>query len=389
MKIPDNHPLPITSFEDLARKRYLHSVSIYLPMHKAGKEQNEHLAQANLKSCIKEVHRALEKHQLTDFEIKSYLKPIKDLIANVDLWRNPSDGLAIFLNENGLNYYPFPVTFETQTYVSDHFYLKPLLPLYHNDGTYYILELSQDYVKLHECSRYGCKDLNIEDFSPNQLEKAVGFDYKSKMLQFRSGHATHKAGSFHGHGEGKDDHDDEMKIFFRAIDKGVKQLTNDKKAPLMLSCAAPLYSIYKDVNSYPNLYEKYLDGDPEFTNKTKMHQKSWELIREYFEKTKMSKIDLFKELYHTQKISYNPSKIIPAALNGKIDTLFIQKGADLFGVYNKERNKVRLDDSKKLTNVSLLNLAAMQTFAQRGKVYELEPKEMPVKEQPINAIYRY
>jgi hypothetical protein len=31
----------------------------------------------------------------------------------------------------------------------------------------------------------------------------------------------------------------------------------------------------------------------------------------------------------------------------------------------------------------------MQTFAQRGKVYELEPKEMPVKEQPINAIYRY
>lgn len=389
MRTYENQPLSKISFEELVSKQFMHSVSVYLPMHKTGKEQNENLAQANLKSCIKEVHQLLAEHQMRENEINVYLKPLRDLIANIDLWRNPSDGLAIFLNKDGLNYYSFPIVFDTQIYVSDHFYLMPLLPMYHGDGTYYLLELSEDYVKLYECSRYGCKDLFIEDVAPKQLEHAVGFDFKSKMLQFRTGQEGHGAGSFHGHGEGKDDHLDEMITYFRAIDKGVKQLITDLKAPLLLACSEPLYGVYKEVNTHPHLYEKRLIGDPEYKNKTKMHQDSWEIMQDYFEKTKYDKLDLFTELYHTTKISSQPAEIIPAALNGKVDTLFLKKGADLFGLYDKEENRVHFDKVKKLTNASLLNLAAINTFMKNGQVYELDPKEMPIMEQPMNAIFRY
>ncbi|MCK5402112.1 MAG: hypothetical protein KAJ28_10815 [Flavobacteriaceae bacterium] len=384
-----NHPLPEKKFEVLAAKRGSHCVSIYLPMHKTGKEQNEHLAQANLKSCIKEVHKALAKYQLQEDVINNYLKPIEELMVNIDLWRNPSEGLAIFLDKKGLNYYPFPISFDTQTYVADHFYLKPMLPLYHENGVYYLLELSQDYIKLYEATRYGFKDLYIEDFAPDQLEKAVGFDYKPKMLQFRSGQATHGAGSFHGHGEGKDDDKKELLTFFRAINLGVKKAITDRKAPLILACVDSLYNIYQEANSYPNLYNKHISGDPEFKDKKEMHQQSWELIQEYFKRTKNSKLDLFTEWYHTPKISQDPSEIILAAINGKIDTLFVRKGADLFGVYNKEKNHISFEDSKELNNTSLINLAAMYTFLQNGKVYELDAKEMPAKEQPINALFRF
>ena len=389
MNTSQHPPISKKEFEALASKRSSHSVSIYVPMYKTGKEQNEHLAQANFRRCINEAHRDLVKYALDEEEINNYLKPITNLISEVDLWRNPADGLAVFLNKDGLNYYLLPMAFEAHTYVADHFYLKPLLPLYHNDGVYYLLELSGDYVKLYKCSRYSCKELSIEDIVPDQLEKAVGFDYKSKMLQFRSGHATHGAGSFHGHGEGKDDRDEEMMAFFRAIDKGINQLISDKKAPLVLACSAPLHAMYKEANSYPNLFEKYLGGDPEFRDKKKMHQQSWELIKEHFQEIRKSKLNLFTELYHTSKISYTPSEIIPAALKGKIDTLFIRKGPDLFGLYNKENDTVRFDESKKLTNVSLLNFAAMHTFMQKGRVYELDPNDMPVQEQPLNAIFRY
>ncbi|MEL4455050.1 hypothetical protein [Lutimonas vermicola] len=389
MNTSQHPPISKKAFEALASKRSSHSVSIYVPMYKTGKEQNEHLAQANLRRCINEAHSDLVKYALDEEEINNYLKPITDLISEVDLWRNPADGLAVFLNKDGLNYYLLPIAFESRTYVADHFYLKPLLPMYHNDGVYYLLELSGDYVKLYKCSRYSCKELSIEDIAPDQLEKAVGFDYKSKMLQFRSGQATHRAGSFHGHGEGKDDRYEEMIVFFRAIDKGINQLISDKKAPLVLACSAPLHSIYKEANSYPNLFEKYLGGDPEFRDKKEMHQQSWELMKEHFQEIEKSKLNLFTELYHTSKISYTPSEIIPAALKGKIDTLFVRKGPDLFGLYNKENDTVRFDESKKLTNVSLLNFAAMHTFMQKGKVYELEPNDMPVQEQPLSAIFRY
>lgn len=389
MYTPENHPLPKKAFEALANNHDLHCVSIYLPMHKAGKEQNLHLAQANLKSCIKEVHKILVKHQIHEDEINNYLKPIEELVAKIDLWRNPSDGLAIFLDKKGLNYHLFPIPFETQTYVADHFYLKPLLPIYHGDGVYYLLELSEDYVRLYEASKFGFKDLHIEDFAPDELEKAVGFDFRPKMLQFRSGQATHGAGSFHGYGEGKDDEKKELATFFRAIDQGIKRVIKDQKAPLILACDEPLFPLYKEVSSYPNLYDKNIGGDPEFKNKGKLHQRSLELVQDYFGKTKKAKLAQYTELYHTPRTSYDISDIVPAAINGKIDTLFVKKGADLFGVFNKGNENIMLDDKKEIHNASLTNLAALHTFLQGGKVYLLEPQEMPIVEQSMNALFRY
>ena len=116
------HPLPIKTFETLAANHYLHCVSIYLPMYKKGKEQNEHLAQETLKKCIKIVHKTLKEYQLSDPEISTYLKPIGTLIANIELWRNPSEGLAIFLDKKGLHYYTLPIAFETKTQVANSFY---------------------------------------------------------------------------------------------------------------------------------------------------------------------------------------------------------------------------------------------------------------------------
>ena len=377
------------TFKSLMGNRASHAVSIFLPLHKTGKEQNEHLAQSTLKRCIREVHNVLKLYHMNEGEIKDYIAQLKSLLEETEIWRKPSDGLAIFLDKKGLNYFPFPISFKTQTYVSDHFYLKPLLPLYHNDGTYYLLELSQDYVKLYEGSKYGFKDMIIRDFAPDKLEKAVGSDFRSKMLQFRSGQDAHGSGAFHGYGEGKDDVKKELITFLRAIDKGINKKITDQRAPLVLACSEPLYSLYNKVNSYKNLYSKNISGDPEFKNKKEMHKLSWKLLEEYFKMGKKSKLDQFNEWYHTSKVSYNPAEIIPAAIHGKIDTLFIAKDTDLFGVYNKETNKVRFDDSRDVHNISLINYAALQTFNQGGKVFEIEQNEMPVKSEPITAIYRY
>ncbi|WP_273568070.1 hypothetical protein [Maribacter halichondriae] len=96
MNTAEINPLPKESFESLMEKRALHCVSIYLPMDKKGKEQNLHLAQALLKQCINQVKNELSEYQMHDSEIADYLRPLEQLLDKVDLWRNPSDGLAIF-----------------------------------------------------------------------------------------------------------------------------------------------------------------------------------------------------------------------------------------------------------------------------------------------------
>ncbi|MBE0424011.1 MAG: hypothetical protein IBX66_08740, partial [Lutibacter sp.] len=275
MSVAINHPLPKPIFEKLANTHGLHCVSIYLPMHKKGKEQNERLAQATLKQCIKKVSADLERHEMDPQEIKNYLKPVKALLTDIELWRNPSDGLAVFLDKNGINYYTLPISFEIKTTVSDHFYLMPLLPLYHEDDDYYLLELSQDYVKLYEANKYGYQDIYIEDFAPAQLEEAVGFDFRQNMLQFRGGQNAQLSGAFQGKNPGNDDAKKELFTFFRAIDNGINKVIENKKAPLVIACADPLFGFYKEANTYPTLLENYIAGDSEFKNKTKLHQESW------------------------------------------------------------------------------------------------------------------
>jgi len=389
MNTSEKHPLPKKDFETLTETRNLYCVSIFLPMDKKGKEQNMHLAQARLRQSINEVQKTLVEHQMQINEIEEYLEPVEQLLDKVELWRNPSDGLAIFLDsEDGMRYFMVPISFETKTYVAGHFYLLPLLPLYHNDGLYYLLDLSQDYVKLYEGSRYSFKDRHLEDFAPKQLEDAVGSDYEQKNLQFRSGQATYGA-SFHGQGAGKDDEKDELLRYFRMLDEGVKKITSDSKAPLVLSCIDRLYALYAEANTYHNLYDKHLSGDPEYKKDDKRHQESWMLVEEYFQRPQFNKINKFNELFHTQKASYEIDVIVNAALNGKIDTLFIEEGGDVYGIYDKKDNEVSIDEKHEINNVSLANLAAVQTFEQGGEVYFLPPEQMPVKESPMNAVFRY
>lgn len=383
------HPLPIEMFKKLAQNSEAHAVSIYLPMYKKGKEQNEQLAQANLKSCIKEVRTILGQYQLSEEEIIDYIKPLEALIVQNEIWRNPSQGLAIFMDRKDLQHYSLPVPFETKVYVASHFYLKPLLPLYSEDGQYYVLELSQDYVKLYQATRFIFKDITDEKLIPDTLEKVVGEDYKSKMLQHRSAPSISGGGMIHGYGEGKDDVKKELLKFYKAVDEAILKTVKNSKAPLLLSCTDEVFSLYKSISKHPNIFVENVSGDPEFVNKNELHEVSWNLLQPYFNITRNEKIESFKELYNTSKTGYETSEILPLAVEGKVDTLFVREDLELYGVYNQINRSVRLDPDKNITNTSLINLAALDTFLQGGNVYFLKANEMPFKERPLNAIYRY
>lgn len=384
------HVFTKSTFEQLAEIRGQHCVSIYLSMYKKGKELNEGLGQSNLKSCLKKVHAVLVEYGYHETKINSYLKPIRNLIFELSFWRNPSEGLAIFLDrDNGIRYYKLPFRFEIKTYVADHFYLIPLLPLFHNNGIYHLLELSRDYVKLYKGSRSNFRDVQLKKIIPKRLEEVVGYDFEQKMLQNRTGHMMYPAGSFHGQGEGKEDKKKELVSFFRKINQGVTKMLSNKKAPLILACTDELYPIYKKINSHHKLWDTNLSGDPEFKGANDLHKESWGLVQYYFGTKKREKLAKFIAKFHTSKTSYQLSEIIPEATKGKIDTLFVQQKEDFFGTYNGVKGCLILDSRKEMRNISLLNMIAICTFLHGGNVYFLEKEEMPVKNSPVNALYRF
>ncbi len=390
MKDLQIYPIPKPTFETLMKHQKAHSVTVYMPMFKGGKEQNEGMGQAVLKECIREARELLKAYQIHENEIKDYLRPIQELVSDIELWRNPAEGLAIFLDkENGMEFYKLPIAFDKQVYVANNFYVQPLFPLFYGDGRYYLLALSQDYVKLYQGSRYYFEEVVDKEITPKRLEEAVGYDYKEKQMQVRSGHSAHRTGSFHGYGEGKDDEKKELLSYFRQIDAELLKRLKNTSAPLVIACVDKLYPLYGQVNTYPKLYKKNVSGDPEFKDEVALHKDSWELVGGEFSKIKKEKMDQFTEHYHTTKTSYQLSEIIRAAVDGKIDTLFVNNDEAVFGTYNLTTQCLIIDETKEGQNVSLTNMAAVKTIMNKGHVFMVENSEMPVKNKSLNALMRF
>jgi hypothetical protein len=102
-----------------------------------------------------------------------------------------------------------------------------------------------------------------------------------------------------------------------------------------------------------------------------------------------TKLEQFKEVLDTPKSSYELHEIVPAAFDGKIDTLFVEEDNDVYGQYDLETRDLKTALNKAVFNASLVNMVAIKTFMKGGRVYFLDKTEMPVKDRVMNALMRF
>lgn len=375
---------------ELAEIHNAFCVSIYIPTHRSGEETLNGKDSLNLKNQLKNIKSKLENQGMSENEIEKFVKPIDDLLDDREFWAHQSDGLAIFLSEGLFEKYTIPVSFEAFNYLSNEFYLKPLMPLFNSDGLFYMLTLKMDDVKFYEGTRHSITEIVIDDLVPSRLEDRVGYDHEQKNLQFRSQQGNSGKGMFHGHGDDESELKNELLRYFRSIDKGLMSILHeDQNPPLVVACLDFHFPIYKEVNSYQNLFSEHISGNPADKDVFLLHEQAWKLLKPYFNQTREEKVDLYSEYLGTGKASYDINNIIPAALQGKVDTLFLENKADVFGVFDPKTQTVDVQDSSQATNVSLLNLASMEVLAKGGTVYLMEKENLPELTSEINALYRY
>lgn len=381
--------LPKRSFYDLANYHDAECISLYLPTHRAGMEVNRREDEILFKNQLKEVAGQLEQRGFCPKEIEDYLRPAHKLLEQSTFWNHLSDGLVVFIAGNYFKYYILPIHFTAFTYISDHFYLKPLMPLYNHDGRFFLLALSQDEIRFFEGTRHSITEINIEDITPNRLEEVVGYDHKQKFLQFRSAQRGAGGAIFHGHGEGKDEEKTEVRQYFKAINNGLMKILHTEDAPLVITCVDYLFPIYQEVNDYAYLFPENISGSAERVHEKTLHEQAWTILEPHFQKNREEKVSLFNDLAATSRASSQLEDILPAALAGNVEALFLQKNIDVYGIYDPSDQQVRRDSQKQSDNASLTNLAAIRTFQQGGQVFLMDAEEMPVPDTLANAILRY
>ncbi|MBW4678646.1 MAG: hypothetical protein KME19_00840 [Microcoleus vaginatus WJT46-NPBG5] len=370
------------------------SVSIYMPIYRVGPEIQQN--PVRFKNLVREAENKLEEYGFEKTEIRKVLESALQEIDEATFWENQNNGLAIFIGPDFFHYYRSPLSFAELVVVADNFHLKPLMPLLTSDGLFYLLALSQQEVRLLECTRYGAREVEVENL-PKSMDDALQYDPTAKDGQYRlstskggTNNSFQHAGSFHGQGSPDQDKiQQDILQYFHIVDHALHEFLRNKKAPLVLAGVEYLFPIYREANTYPHLVAEGITGNPEHLKPEELHEQALPIVEPVFLQAQQEAMERYQELAAiTEKTSTDVKEAVPAAYYGRVEELFVAVGVQQWGTFNPDTNTIEIHQEAEVGDDDLLNSAAIQTILNGGTVYAVEPEKVPA-EAPLAAVFRY
>ena len=386
--------LALDQIKGLAEQTQSPSISIFLPTHRAGEDTQQD--PIRFKTLLREAELRLLDKGMGPREVSALLQPAQALLDEAYFWQHQREGLAVFIAPDDFHYYHLPFRVEELLVIARSYYATPVLPLFTNNGHYYILAISQNEVRLFEGTRYSVGQIDLPDGTPESLDEALKSDDPEKQLQFHSGtsQGTSQGGvrssMFHGQGPGDEEQEDTIERYLNLVDAALKEIFREKQEPLILAGVDYLLPIYHKVSEYANIMKEGITGSHEHLRPEELQEQAWPIVEPYFRQEMETVVEQYRQLAATGKATDSIEEIVTAAFYGRVDKLLLVVDTQVWGIFNPDTgNVVHYQEAQsKEDDLALLDFAAMQTLQKDGNVYALSQMEMPTN-SPIAAVLRY
>ncbi|MFH0926505.1 MAG: hypothetical protein V1872_12905 [bacterium] len=384
----------VKEIKTLLKEQQKPCVSLFLPTHRKGKEIKQD--SIRLKNLLSRAEQGLKAQGIETEGINEFLEPAKKFLDDPYFWHYQSDGLAMFLAPNEFYYYCLPLEFEELIIVSNKFYITPLVPLLTSEGHFFILDLNQKRLRMFQGSQFSISEVDLKKI-PTSIDEALKYDCPERQLQFNTKTSSprgERPAIFFGQGIETDGdiHKKNILRFFQMVDKGVSKLiyklTKGVGSPLILAGTEYLISIYRKANSYPNLMKEEFNVNPKSMNVDELHKEVWKIVQHSFQKAQEESLAKYKQLTNTRRTSSNLEEIIKEAYTNRIDSFFITKGLQRWGIFNPKSNKITIHQKMETGDEELLDIAVSQIILHDGAVYTLDAEDM-VDNAQIATLFRY
>lgn len=379
-----------TDLKSLISQQGKWSVSLYMPTHRIGNENQQD--PIRLKNLLAEAETKLLANGLRRPGVQKLMRPAEDLLSNTDFWQHQSDGLAIFLSSRFHVIYRLPVEFEELLIIGHSFHIKPLVPCLGRGITFYVLAISLNNVRLFQANADALSEVELT--FPTNIDEALWTDQPEKHLNLHSGSVSVAEGRggtgvFHGHNVADEDKTNILR-FFQSVNEGLNTLLEDKTVPMVLAGLEYLLAIYREANTYQNVLEDSLSGNPDRKNLKELHEQAWDIVRPTFEESQKKAFETYQRL-SGQKNALATSDLptaVKAAKFGQVETLFVPLGVQKWGRYDAENSTVILASEPGADTEDLLDFAAAETILNSGQVFAVPREQLP-GDGELAAILRY
>jgi hypothetical protein len=375
-----------SDLEPLLEERQGPCVSLYLPISGVGSPQGT----IRLKNLLRQASVELRARGLDQPDIDSLLEPLEDLVDDFSIWNTREQGMALFRAPGFTSSLHLQHALPERCVIGDHFFLKPLFPYVVSDQPFYVLALSQNETRLLEATCRTVRRLELDGL-PGSLTEALGAQKTPQDLQYHTASRARAAALpaiYHGQGVGEGDVKDELHRYLARVAAAMRKLLAGRTTPLVLAGAAPLPSIYREISAYPGLTDPVIPGNPEHLSDSELRDRAWRLLEPQLGEIRRRAADRFGELAMSGRVSSRVAEILPAAQDGRVETLFLACDADVWGHLDDRLRTVQVHAKPEMGDEDLLDSAALFSLRNGGAVYGMAQGEVPGGGE-MAAIFRY
>ena len=360
-------------------------VSILLPMRPPGVDAGQ--SRILLGNFLREAEGRLEARGQRRSEIEATLAPGRRLLEDAALWQDP-DGLVLYLSRDQTRALRISRPVQEMVVVGRRFYVLPLLAQVADRRRFSVLALSPKSVRLFAVDGDRVEEVQIPG-APKELTDVVGRDWEQNTMQTHTAGHGPRGAIKHGHGGSEGEiAKQEAARFCQRVDDAVASLLGDGRRPLVLAAAEPLASIYRQVSKTRTLVRDVIAGNPELLSGDDLRQRAERLLEPLRAGELEAELERCRGLLGTGLAGSDLGEILPAASDGRVDTLFVAADALSWGDWDAASRRVALHEERRPDSEELLNLAAMLTAQSRGKVHVAAAAALG-ETAPVTAIFRY
>lgn len=356
------------------------SITIYMPMEAYGRDARRN--PILFKNLLRQV-RSL----LSDADADAVLRPLSRILEGPSFWRECIPGIAVFHNPRQTEVYRLPKAPEPLAVVGDRYHVKPLIAMLGETDLFYVLALSEGATRLLEVAADEIRPLAMPRGVPESLADVQPSAAKEKELQ------AHSAGRgttiYHGNGGEEQRRQEDLRRYLSAVDRGLRRTLPDPNAPLVLAGVSELTSMFRSVSTHDNLAEQTIEGNVKDISAAELRDRAHELALPRLRAVRRRALRRASELVHTPQVVCSVESVVPAAMEGRVDTLIVEQGRRCWGHFDPDRRSTQFEPRQTYDNEDLLDLAAVLTIENGGKVFLAKSSELPDPEALVAAVLRY